>query len=288
MLVCSILMFMLFVRAPRYLTTAFTYPGSFYRCKIFTSVFSFLLFGTCINICILFERISNFKPIFKNYFRTKPISIILVCACLSIFTNIPLYLSVDPRSESEFQEALENYDILVNFIFCSRPSYSSTLIGRILLFLSAFINGCLGLLIEIVVNCVSLYKFKIFYKNKGRVLNRLEKNATKSHQSKAINLEARTTSCEPTSMSASNTKKQSNLNESNNQSIKKVYLPKRAGFSYSKTTRTLTIMSLTFSGFSITTNIVGFVCGVLFTFNNGNTPQNRNSLFLLVLFALLK
>jgi hypothetical protein len=50
----------------------------------------------------------------------------------------------------------------------------------------------------------------------------------------------------------------------------------------------LTIMSLTFSGFSITTNIVGFVCGVLFTFNNGNTPQNRNSLFLLVLFALLK
>jgi len=286
--VCSILMLMPFVRAPRYFTTYLTYPGSFYRCRIFSTIFSVLLFGTCINICILFERISNFKPIFKNYFRKKPIWVILTCLSLSIVTNIPIYLSVDPRPESEYQEALKNYDLLVNFMYCSRPLYSTTLIGRILLFLSAFISGCVFLVVEIIVNFVSLYKFKKFYKNKEKVLNESEGTATKINQSKSINLVAGNNSCEPSSMSTSNTKKQPAHDGAYHQSIKKSYLPKKNKFSYSKTTRSLTIMSLTFSSLSILTNIVGFVCGVVFTFNNPNTPNNRNSLFLLVLFAIIK
>jgi hypothetical protein len=282
MLVCATLMLMLFVRAPRYLRTVFTYLGSIYRCKIFTAIFSVFLFGTLINICILFERISNFKPIFKNYFRKKPAWIICTCLAISIVINIPLYMSVDARPESDFQEAFQNYDAIGNFMYCSRPAHSTTLVGRILLFLSSFFNGCLFLVIEIVVNFLSLYKFKKFYKNKKRVLNQL------GNKKLAVNTSILRASREPSSLSTFNTNKQLTNDAVDLHANRKSNLLKITVFSSSKSTRKLTIMSLTFSGLSIVTNVIGFVCGVIFTFNNPNTPNNRNSLFLLVLFVMLK
>ncbi len=112
LLICLILEFSFYPRAIRYFgLSSLSLLSGIYRCKIINVCYSLSLFSTCINICILLERISIFKSKYDKYlsiFSRKPYLILLLCSIFSILINVPIILATDFRSESEFKEALRN------------------------------------------------------------------------------------------------------------------------------------------------------------------------------------
>ena len=175
LLLCFILQFCFYPRAIRYFGfSSLSFLWSIYRCKIMNFCYSFVLFSTCIDICILLERISLFNKKYEKYLRIfsqKPYSILLVCLIFSIGINIPIVLTGDMRTESEFKEAILNDTKDKTFTYCSRTNFALLTIGKMLTFLISFFRDFLIFVIEVVLTLVSLYYLRNFFNKKTIILN---------------------------------------------------------------------------------------------------------------------
>jgi len=175
LLLCFILEFCFYPRAIRYFGfSSFSLLSGIYRCKIMQFCYSFATFSTCIDICILLERISLFNKKYRKYLRIfseKPYLILLVCSIFSVIINIPIILTSDIRSESEFKEAILNDTKDKTFTYCSRSNFSLSTFGKVLIFFVSFIRDFVFLLIEIILTFVSLYYLRKFFNRKTIILH---------------------------------------------------------------------------------------------------------------------
>jgi len=170
MFICLLVFFYSFCRSPRYLSFTFSFGPSFFRCYLSNSIFFMVQFGNSINICILLERISNFRPELENYFKNKAYKVSIVFLVFSFVLNMPSFFVYQMRSESEFIEALSNYKMLLFFTYCRRSAFAVSVYGRVFVFLLAFIKDFLYLVIEIVLTLISLVYLKNFFEKKKFLL----------------------------------------------------------------------------------------------------------------------
>jgi hypothetical protein len=163
-LICTIIMLHFYTRTPRYFEFALTYGAGVYRCRILYGIYTFTLFGSLINISILLERLSLFKPKLEKYFKTKPYFVLFVALIITVIIQLPTYFFGEIRQYWEFKEAAKSYENAMHFNgYCKRASFLPTTFGRILLFIIPFIRDFLFLVIEIISTAALLHYFKEFF-----------------------------------------------------------------------------------------------------------------------------
>jgi len=267
LVICVTLSISFLSRSIRYFGFAsFSFFSSLYRCKLLTLCNSQSTFSTCIDICILLERISYFQVKYRWFltiFKEKPYLISLICLTFSIFINTPIFLAFEIRSESEFRGAILNNVKDKTFTYCQRSSFSITPIGRVLTFLVSFIRDVLFLVIEIVFTIISLYYLTKFFNKKSYLnSNNTQSKTTVTGQqnivSKTINTE--------NGLSSSNIQNESDFNLSNYKAKQSVNYQTKKTTSHSKN-RKLQIMSLSFAVASICLNLSSFAHLLVFIFD---------------------
>ncbi len=168
---------------PRFIPWISTYSSSIYIIY-YGVVTNFLYhFEDLIQMAILLDRIKVFSPFLISHLtglslRSVSFSIFLACFCVNFwlafaFKITPFgtyhYISKPSSNNSSIQE-------IGTFYFVETSDFSSTLFGRLLLaFTQPFVGQFLTLILGIILNIVSVYKFKSYFdqreprdKNQGR------------------------------------------------------------------------------------------------------------------------
>jgi len=224
-----------------------------------------------IDICIQFERISLFKPWLEKYFKKKPYLVSFICFLFGVLALIPLYLSADMRDESDFKNALLDYEKLRSFVYCKPNVFTAAFYGRILIILSTIIRDILFLIIEIISTFISLYYLKLFFKKKKKIMNKSVPTSINSITKMSNRI-----------MSSSN---DGSINRNNTIHVCQKRNSNKTSSSI-KSSRKITIMSLAVATVSLVCKISSLAFSISFIFNN---QFSHNYIVLLnVLAALLK
>jgi len=255
-LVCFSLIFNFVYRTPRYFDLTFSYVASLFRCKFVTSIFILIQFGNSVNICILLERISYFKPGFQRIFQDKPYFISLISLSISILTNLPSFFVYDLRDKAEFRKALESYDLVKTFPYCKRSEFTTSTHGQAIILVSAFINNFLYLLIEIVLTLISLVYLKKFFDKKQTIVS------TSSSNTQSLNIDDLNQS------QTTFTDHLSNRNQYRKTHRKKANITLDTLLSTNKTNQIISIMSLCMALLSIVSNLSSLLSVIVFIITN--------------------
>ena len=169
----GILMF--YTYSPRYFSFALDYFARILRCYIYTSVLTSMYFFTNIlDIFISIERLSQFLRNRSNsIFKISPYITILIGLMFCILVNSPSYLWNYILSDDEFYSKAKDVQNLDSFSYCGRTDFIQSSLGGLLSTLMIFIRDILTLIIEIIINIVSIVYYKNFLKKKFR-LNLME------------------------------------------------------------------------------------------------------------------
>jgi hypothetical protein len=273
--VCTILSLAFYTRSPRYFGFALSYGSGIFRCKIMSGSYTMGLFGSFINICILFERLSNFKPKLEKYFKRSPYFVSLICLIVSFLVNLPNFLVYEARKEKDFQDALNNSEYLNNFVYCHRVFFFvDTLIGKIIMLLSTSFKDFIFLVLETTLTFMSLYYLKKFFSKKKAILN-LNPSKSTSINTTAPNSNKGVFYIEtaPSNLSegSSSALKSAKSNEAIDRPKKRKtgQLEDKLTF-HRRSNRRLQVMSLCFAALSILSNVSSLSTLLLFViFNNG-------------------
>jgi len=276
-LICFIFMFSFYTRTPRIFGFSLSFGAGIYRCKISTFTFTMSMFGSLLNICILFERISNFKPRLEKYFKFRTYWMMLIALAISVLINFPSYFLYEVRHESEFKEALKDAQIVQSFPYCERADFSDTLIGKIMIGILAFIKDFVFSFIEIVLTIISLIHLKKFFKTKQKVLKVAKKTFSNLHLNPIDQ-----------ASSSSGRKKDSDLIKirqvQQNQHLQYV---KSQILSAKRSNRKLQMMSICFASFSILSNMTSLTATIIFVLISNGILFHVFS-FIIVFTAILK
>jgi len=273
--VCAVLSLAFYTRSPRYFGFALSYGSGIFRCKIMSGSYTMGLFGSFINICILFERLSNFKPKFEKYFKKRPYLVSFICLVVSFVVNLPNFLVYEARTNKDFQEALNNSQLLNNFAYCNRAVFFvDTLIGKVIMLLSTSLKDFVFLVIEVTLTFMSLYYLKKFFNKKRSILN-LNPTKSTSNSNTAISnnkgifyIETGPSHLSEGSSSALKSAK-SNENIEHPKKRRKVQIDDKLTF-HRRSNRRLQVMSLCFASLSILSNVSSLISLLLFIIiNNG-------------------
>ncbi len=274
-IVCAVLSIAFYTRSPRYFTFALSYGSGIFRCKVMSGSYTMGLFGAFINICILCERLSNFKPKLEKYFKKSPYLVSFICLIVSLLVNLPNFLVYEARKEKDFQDALQNNsDFLNNFAYCNRVVFFvDTLIGKLIMFLATSFKDFIFLVIEVTLTFMSLYYLKKFFNKKKAILSL---NPTKSISMSTTTLKNKGVfyiETVPSNLSegSSSTFKPKKTNETIDHPKKRnnTQIEDKLTF-HKRSNRRLQVMSLCFASLSILSNVSSLINLLLFIiFNNG-------------------
>jgi hypothetical protein len=164
-------MFSLFSHAPRYINFSFNYFIGIYRCKLIYWISpSFYFFIRNIDCLILLERISYFVPKLKQISSHNAYNVCFVIFFLSFIINLPYYFYLNIRNESEFYQVLNDTKKLSSFTYCTRETFFFTSYGKLILYFVTIIRDIITLLIELILNFLSIFLFKKYIKEKLAML----------------------------------------------------------------------------------------------------------------------
>ena len=169
----GILMF--YTYSPRYFSFSLDYFARILRCYIYTSLLtSMYFFSNILDIFITFERLSLLILSRKNpIFKISPYITILIGLLFCILINSPSFLWNYILSDDEFYSKAKDTTNLDSFSYCGRTDFIQSSLGGLLSTLMIFIRDILTLIIEIIINIVSIVYYKNFLKKKFR-LNLME------------------------------------------------------------------------------------------------------------------
>jgi hypothetical protein len=192
------------ISAPRYLSFSLTYWISFYkfefsffqilfsmlnkifekfRCKIQPGLLSaFFLFLNTIDCVLLLDRITSVSqmPTLRSVLKLNPFGLSLFIFLVSCLLQVPFYFFVSGRTSEEYAQAQkENYQYLVNFTYCLKEPFFTTVTARILAISSVLIRDVLIIFIETYLAIYSIKAFRKYLRdlrgsNSAHVFNRLE------------------------------------------------------------------------------------------------------------------
>jgi hypothetical protein len=250
-LVCLFAFMFSFSRAPRYLSFAFSLGPSLIRCYLSICIFIMLQFGNAINICILFERISNFSPRLEKYFKQKPFILAAISFIISFLLNLPAFFVYEIRHEYDFEEALQSSEKLQLFPFCKRTAFSLSIYGKVFVFSLALIKDFLYLFFEIILTFISLIYLRKFF---------LKKQMISSSKISAIKLKYQFSSNQTQSSSSGPAFKTLSKMIVSTANSSKTFS------SFTKTNRSISIMSIIVALLSVVSNISSFATSATFIF----------------------
>ena len=161
-LTCLLPAFLFLTRSPRYVQTFKSYYSGIYRCKIMPFNLTTFFLINLLDCFILLERSSHFKVYLKKITSINPYIIVLTFSCICITLDIPNFIMHEQRLDYEFDEALNNYSILIQFTYCKR---NRNLWFTIFPLISIIIKDILLLIIEIFLATCSIILFKNYIKN---------------------------------------------------------------------------------------------------------------------------
>ena len=140
----------------------------------YTVASSFLFhFEEVIRMGILLHKMKFFSPFIRKHFQYKPqlVSLAFFLTCLLIDT--PLAFSLEPTFFKTYfyPDTTNNVKQFSSFYITSSSSFSQTTLGRLFFtFTTFFLNMFLSLLVGIILNTFSYFKYKSYsFKRKGVV-----------------------------------------------------------------------------------------------------------------------
>jgi hypothetical protein len=143
-----------------------------YGWNLYTSaIYSFminaaLLFRTLIDITIILDRIVLFEPKAKFLFKYSPVVNTTAMFFISLIFCIPQIFLYKIR---EFPVYLINEQRLTHFYAVSPSDFLNSTIGLIVYYVMLFARNVLTVVVEIVLNAISIFLFKRFMHRKRRI-----------------------------------------------------------------------------------------------------------------------
>jgi hypothetical protein len=113
-------------------------------------------FGSMLDMVILLDRISTFKPNVKEWFRLSPYKTCLLCLIIVILVSGPYYFVNQVDSVTLRLNPTENFTVW----FFRSSDFASTTLGSVLMFLVYGIRDLGVMVMQIVLNTTSMYFFK--------------------------------------------------------------------------------------------------------------------------------
>lgn len=132
-------------------------------------------YSTVLDIVILVDRISNFKRKWRSLFVLDPYQMCAVCLLACLVFNIPIYLAFSPSSATSPIGPNETFTVW----FVDVTPFQMSKVGTILLFIVNFTRDLVTMLIEIVLNIISVVLLKNYLSKKRRLTIPSENTVTK-------------------------------------------------------------------------------------------------------------
>jgi hypothetical protein len=150
--------------SPRYFPQINTYVSSTYLIYYQTMSRFIFHFSDTLQIAILLTRIKIFIPFVRKHFNASPqfISLSLFVTCFLI--DLPSAFTLKTQSFGMYYLVSSQME---TFYFVSSSEFSLTLVGKIVLGLSNFfLNQLFTLVVGVVLNVVSVFKYKLYLSHK--------------------------------------------------------------------------------------------------------------------------
>lgn len=176
-----------FVTMMYFLTTAhyFDFVNSFwvgvYSCKVSQYFITLYFFCNILDCMILFERLTSFVDILKNYSKFNPYNLCLITFLICNFINIPYFFYFTIRSEQELNTARLNPNLNESFTYCAREEYFQSFYGQLILILVILFRDILTLIFELTSSILSIFLFRNFLlKRKKAIKNQINTSQNQS------------------------------------------------------------------------------------------------------------
>ena len=166
--VCFISIFIFISNTYRFVSWSGTYYAQLFYLSVYVPISSTgYFFGTTMDILITCERIANFNKRFE-YFRHNPykLSAITFLICLSI--NFPFFFVFQPYLESVRINATFNYSC---WFSPQQSSFALSIVGTIITVLIYIVRDFLIMIIEIILNILSVYYLRDYIIKKANLLS---------------------------------------------------------------------------------------------------------------------
>jgi hypothetical protein len=142
------------------------YWAQFFYSYIYVPVANSVYFYTsCLVIIVLLERISYFNAKDKKLFRLSAYKISTIVLLTYVSINSPYFFAFSPTSKTVKLDPETYFTIW----FLNISEFANTQIGKAITIAVISIRDRLVLLIEIIMNVVSIYLFKQHMKKKMRI-----------------------------------------------------------------------------------------------------------------------
>ena len=155
--------------SPRYFQFSLSLIGRVYKCFIFNILGSTIyLFSNLLTLLILLDRLSIFIVKLKYYLNfSSPYKQTALMFVFCVFVNMPLYFWNYVKQDDEFYAGALDVNNLDSFTFCGKTDFYKSLFGKIVSFLSLFIQDGIELLFEISLNTFTIIYYFRFIKKKS-------------------------------------------------------------------------------------------------------------------------
>jgi hypothetical protein len=145
--------------------------GSYGWTLYISTIYSYMintayLFRTLIDIAIILDRIALFEPRAKFLFKYSPVMNTTAMFFISLVLSIPQIFLYKIR---EFPVYLINEQRLTHFYAVSPSDFLNSTIGLIVYYVMLFARNVLTVVVEIVLNAISIFLFKKFMEKKRRI-----------------------------------------------------------------------------------------------------------------------
>ena len=185
-MICLIFSLCAIFRAPRYFDLAQNYVGSLFNCKIIpwltVTIFFYINILDCVLLTDRLATLTTKLNIFKNYDANK-VSLVAFLVCFLI--NLPGFFLYQTKSTEEFEEIINSYDKLINFIYYTTDPFFFTPIGFGFMVILVTIKDLLTMILEITLSILVSVVFKRYLIRKTHLLTT---NTHNSHSSQSIEL----------------------------------------------------------------------------------------------------
>ena len=151
----------------RFFSISNTYEAAFYGIYVlFTAQSSLYLFSSCVEICLVVERILYLLP--RSFRRIKLISfkkfyLILFIFCLLInFSGIFLY-------QVDFDDVQLDSNTKFRIWYVNLTNFSFSLTGEILYYFGIIVRDIAPMILKLIINSLSIYLVGKYVRNKQRI-----------------------------------------------------------------------------------------------------------------------
>ena len=150
----------------RFFTNSNTYEAVFYYNYVFMSAENTLfLFSSCIEICMVVERIIYLLPSFKRIklvgFKNFFLALFMMC----LLVNVPEMFLFEPA----FADVQLGPNTVVRMWYVDVASFTFSLAGKIFFYFGYIFRDILPMVLKIILNFISVYLVRNYVKNKKKI-----------------------------------------------------------------------------------------------------------------------